>query len=317
MRRFDRATRRRCSRRWRSRRRGATWRGTAPRAAARRRSGWPSSSSRSRRRTRVRRNWRPRSLTPVCVIARPRRTRGVSAALRRAGDGRAGAALARSPGVLRGSAPRARAGWRRRRVVLRPGRARPRFGRTHPGVLRADRGPLLAAGARARRLGVPHDRFSVRRARAPGHHHGSGADVGGAGRISRHLVRGAGLPVRPGQRPGGAAARSPPRRVGRRAAAPPGPLAAGAAGRPGRALTLLRDVVCPPQLSDTTSLEPGARAMSKGDDRKLAALAKKNAAKAAKAKPIKRRRYDDTLPPEREEDLELRDFFSEMKKREF
>ena len=116
---------------------------------------------------------------------------------------------------------------------------------------------------------------------------------------------------------GGAAARSPPRRVGRRAAAPPGPLAAGAAGRPGHALTLLRDVVCPPHLSDTTSLEPGARAMSKGDDRKLAALAKKNAAKAAKAKPIKRRRYDDTLPPEREEDLELRDFFSEMKKREF
>jgi hypothetical protein len=57
--------------------------------------------------------------------------------------------------------------------------------------------------------------------------------------------------------------------------------------------------------------------MSKGDDRKLAALAKKNAAKAAKAKPNKRRRYDDTLPPEREEDLELRDFFSEMKKREF
>jgi len=41
------------------------------------------------------------------------------------------------------------------------------------------------------------------------------------------------------------------------------------------------------------------------------------AAKAAKAKPNKRRRYDDTLPPEREEDLELRDFFSEMKKREF
>ena len=39
--------------------------------------------------------------------------------------------------------------------------------------------------------------------------------------------------------------------------------------------------------------------MSKGDDRKLAALAKKNAAKAAKAKPTKRRRIDDTLPPER------------------
>jgi hypothetical protein len=57
--------------------------------------------------------------------------------------------------------------------------------------------------------------------------------------------------------------------------------------------------------------------MAKGEERKLAALAKKNAAKAAKTKPNRRRRYDDTLPPEREEDLELRDFFSEMKKREF
>ncbi|HVH66458.1 MAG TPA: hypothetical protein VM716_01175 [Gemmatimonadales bacterium] len=57
--------------------------------------------------------------------------------------------------------------------------------------------------------------------------------------------------------------------------------------------------------------------MTKGDDRKLAALAKKNAAKAAKAKPNRRRQYDDTLPAEREEDLELRDFFSEMKKRDF
>jgi hypothetical protein len=57
--------------------------------------------------------------------------------------------------------------------------------------------------------------------------------------------------------------------------------------------------------------------MTKGDERKLAALAKKNAAKVAKAKPTKRRRYDDTLPPEQEEDIELRDFFSEMKKREF
>jgi hypothetical protein len=57
--------------------------------------------------------------------------------------------------------------------------------------------------------------------------------------------------------------------------------------------------------------------MAKGDDRKLAALAKKNAAKAAKAKPNRRRQYDSTLQPEREEDLDLRDFFSEMKKREF
>ena len=57
--------------------------------------------------------------------------------------------------------------------------------------------------------------------------------------------------------------------------------------------------------------------MSKSDDQKIAALAKKNAAKAAKAKPNKRRQYDHTLPPEQEDDVDLRDFFSEMKKREF
>src|SRR2546428_3473626 len=38
--------------------------------------------------------------------------------------------------------------------------------------------------------------------------------------------------------------------------------------------------------------------MSKSDDQKIAALAKKNAAKAAKAKPSRRRRYDDTLRSE-------------------
>jgi hypothetical protein len=60
--------------------------------------------------------------------------------------------------------------------------------------------------------------------------------------------------------------------------------------------------------------------MSKSDDQKIAALAKKNAAKAAnpaKGKVNRRRQYDHTLPPEREEDTDLRDFFSEMKKREF
>lgn len=56
--------------------------------------------------------------------------------------------------------------------------------------------------------------------------------------------------------------------------------------------------------------------MSKSDDRKLEALAKKNAAKAAKAK-AKRRQYDDTLPPEPDDDTDLRGFFSEMKKRDF
>lgn len=57
--------------------------------------------------------------------------------------------------------------------------------------------------------------------------------------------------------------------------------------------------------------------MSKSDDKKLEALARKNAAKAAKTKTEKRRRYDDTLPPEREEDTDARGFFDEMKKRDF
>ncbi|UCF40923.1 MAG: hypothetical protein JSW43_00840 [Gemmatimonadota bacterium] len=57
--------------------------------------------------------------------------------------------------------------------------------------------------------------------------------------------------------------------------------------------------------------------MTKSDDQKLAALVKKNAAKAAKAKKKTRRQYDKTLPPEGDDDTELRDFFSEMKKREF
>ncbi len=57
--------------------------------------------------------------------------------------------------------------------------------------------------------------------------------------------------------------------------------------------------------------------MSKSDDEKLAALVKKNAAKAAKSKDKVRQRYDETLPPETDEDTERRNFFSEMKKREF
>ena len=57
--------------------------------------------------------------------------------------------------------------------------------------------------------------------------------------------------------------------------------------------------------------------MSKSDDRKLAALAKKNAAKVLKSKVKARRQYDSTLPPETDEDAERRRFFSEMKKREF
>jgi len=57
--------------------------------------------------------------------------------------------------------------------------------------------------------------------------------------------------------------------------------------------------------------------MSKSDDRKLEALAKKNAAKAAKAKSEKRRKFDPTLLRDEDEDLELRRFFKDMKKREF
>ena len=58
--------------------------------------------------------------------------------------------------------------------------------------------------------------------------------------------------------------------------------------------------------------------MPKSEDERMAKLIRKNVAKAAKAKPKTRRKYDTTLPPETsDEDLERRDFFSEMKKREF
>src|SRR6266699_3494152 len=62
----------------------------------------------------------------------------------------------------------------------------------------------------------------------------------------------------------------------------------------------------------------GTDGMSKTEDEKLAKLIKKNMAKAAKAKPKARKRYDPTLPPDStDDDIERRDFFSEMKKREF
>ena len=58
--------------------------------------------------------------------------------------------------------------------------------------------------------------------------------------------------------------------------------------------------------------------MSKSDEQKLAALVRKNAAKAAKAKRKVQRQYDSTLPHDTtDEDLERRDFFSDMKKRDF
>lgn len=54
------------------------------------------------------------------------------------------------------------------------------------------------------------------------------------------------------------------------------------------------------------------------DQKKLAALARKNAAKAAQPKAaVRRKKYDSTLQPEPEDDGERRAFFAEMKKREF
>lgn len=49
--------------------------------------------------------------------------------------------------------------------------------------------------------------------------------------------------------------------------------------------------------------------MTKADDQRLAALVKKNAAKAAKPKKNPRRKFDDTLREETEEDYDSRKFF--------
>lgn len=57
--------------------------------------------------------------------------------------------------------------------------------------------------------------------------------------------------------------------------------------------------------------------MSKREEQKLAALVKKTAAKAAKPKAKLRRQYDATLPQETDDDTERREFFSQMKKRDF
>jgi len=57
------------------------------------------------------------------------------------------------------------------------------------------------------------------------------------------------------------------------------------------------------------------------DQKKLEALARKNAAKAVQPKETDkaklRKQYDSTLQPESEEALDLKGFFSDMKKREF
>jgi len=59
--------------------------------------------------------------------------------------------------------------------------------------------------------------------------------------------------------------------------------------------------------------------MTKADDKKIQALAKKNAAKIAKAKEgtAANPAYDATLRIKREEESESRTLFKEMKKREF
>jgi hypothetical protein len=57
--------------------------------------------------------------------------------------------------------------------------------------------------------------------------------------------------------------------------------------------------------------------VTKSDDRKLAALVRKNMTKVTKPPATLRRQYDDTLQPEPEADPDRKKFFSEMKKREF
>lgn len=57
--------------------------------------------------------------------------------------------------------------------------------------------------------------------------------------------------------------------------------------------------------------------MSKSDDRKLAALVRKNAAKVEKTRQGAQKQFDPTLPAKTEDDEERQRFFSEMQKREF
>jgi len=57
--------------------------------------------------------------------------------------------------------------------------------------------------------------------------------------------------------------------------------------------------------------------LSKQDEQKLAALIRKNAAKAEKTKKKEQRQFDKTLRPRTEDDDERDRFFSEMQKREF
>ncbi|MEO8226360.1 MAG: hypothetical protein ABI637_02965 [Gemmatimonadota bacterium] len=57
--------------------------------------------------------------------------------------------------------------------------------------------------------------------------------------------------------------------------------------------------------------------MNKREADRLAKLAAKNAAKEHKPREEKIKRYDSTLAKKPDDDLELRGFFTDMKKREF
>jgi hypothetical protein len=57
--------------------------------------------------------------------------------------------------------------------------------------------------------------------------------------------------------------------------------------------------------------------MNKREEQRLAKLAEKNAAKVVKPREERAKKYDATLQKKPDEDPELRDFFSDMKKREF
>ena len=57
--------------------------------------------------------------------------------------------------------------------------------------------------------------------------------------------------------------------------------------------------------------------MAKSDEAKMAKLIRKLSAKVDSKKVDKRRKYEPTLQPDDESAIERKEFFSEMKKREF
>ena len=76
--------------------------------------------------------------------------------------------------------------------------------------------------------------------------------------------------------------------------------------------------VAPAMLPPYTPVTPTAGdPMSKREDQRLAALAKKNAAKVVPPKADRAARVDPTLRHRPEEDAETRRLFKEMKRREF